>query len=343
MGSDLSNVYSGLEAWRDITESESRRNTVANYLPLILSAAGGLGVFPFMILRYMQGQWIAAGVDTVIVVGFTILGTYVYKTGRTRFASIAISTFCVMGVLTTVYVIGAQQIYWAYPALLAVFYLVRPYEALLFAASTVLALLPVLIAQGDSHLTTTIIVTAAVMSMFAFAFSLITDQQRAQLVLLATRDSLTGAGNRRHFDDKLLELVKTKRQSAVPASILLLDLDHFKTVNDVHGHAIGDETLKRITEIIDLRIRVAGSIFRIGGEEFVILLDELDLKSATHLAEQLRTLVEANELIPKIPVTISLGVAEYKPGETRESWLARADSALYQAKREGRNTSRAAT
>jgi diguanylate cyclase (GGDEF)-like protein len=226
-----------------------------------------------------------------------------------------------------------------------VFYLVRPYEALLFAAATVLALLPVLIEQGDSTTTTTttIIVAATVMSMFAFAFSLITNLQREQLVLLATRDFLTGAGNRRHFDDKLLELVNTKQRTESPASILLLDLDNFKKVNDVHGHAVGDEILKRITEMIDLRIRVADSLFRIGGEEFVVLLDELDLKSATHLAEQLRTLVEANELIPKLPVTISLGVAEFNPGETRESWLARADDALYQAKREGRNTSRTAS
>jgi diguanylate cyclase len=177
-----------------------------------------------------------------------------------------------------------------------------------------------LIEQGDSTTTTTttIIVAATVMSMFAFAFSLITNLQREQLVLLATRDFLTGAGNRRHFDDKLLELVNTKQRTESPASILLLDLDNFKKVNDVHGHAVGDEILKRITEIIDLRIRVADSLFRIGGEEFVVLLDELDLKSATHLAEQLRTLVEANELIPKLPVTISLGVAEFNPGETRE-------------------------
>lgn len=333
----MKEVYSGLEAWRYIIESEKRRNTVESYLPLILSAAGAFGVSPFVILRFMQGEWIAAIVDTVIVFGFTALGIYVYRTRKVRFASIAISLFCMAGVLTTIYVIGPQQAFWIYPGLMAVFYLLRPREALLLAFVTVCALVPPLVGHADSHSTITIFVTIVVMSSFAFAFSLVTSRQREQLMNLATKDSLTGAGNRRFFDTKLVELVNNKKRSATAACMLLLDLDHFKKVNDDFGHTVGDRILKQVTEIINLRIRATDNLYRIGGEEFVVVLEGQSIERAKHLAEQLRTLVEANELIPDQPVTISLGVAELRDNEAPIDWMHRADTALYEAKRAGRN------
>ena len=334
----MKDLHSGLDAWRYIIASDAERNSVASYLPLILSAAGTFGVFPFMVLRYMQGEWIAAIIDTIIVIGFLCLGTYVYRTHKIEVASIAISIFCITGVLSTVYAIGPQQVYWAYPVVMAVFYLVRPRVAIILVLLTIAALAPRLIGQLDTHATSTFFVTISVMSAFAFAFSLITNRQRDQLVRLATKDPLTGAGNRRALDEKLSEIVNGFKRSGTTASMLLLDLDHFKKVNDEHGHAVGDQILKRITEIIDLRIRVTDSLYRVGGEEFIVVLEGQVLKRAAHLSEQLRTLVEANELIPDRSVTISLGVAELRSEETVNSWLSRADDALYRAKRAGRNS-----
>jgi len=327
-----------MDAWRFIIKSESEQRTVANYLPLILSASGVLGVFPFMVLRYLQGEWVAAIVDTVIVAGFLGLGTYVYKTHRVRLASIAISCFCIAGVISTVYIVGPQQVYWAYPALMAVFYLVRPRIALVLSIITLAALIPRLIGEVDSHTMTTVLITIAVMSSFAFAFSLITNRQRDQLMLLATKDPLTGAGNRRSLDAKLDDVVNNRRRSGISASMLLIDLDHFKKVNDVHGHRFGDQILKRVTEIVNLRIRVTDSLYRIGGEEFVVVLEGQNAERAKHLAEQLRTLVHENELAPDRAVTISLGVAELVADESANDWMHRADEALYEAKRAGRNT-----
>ena len=338
----MKDLHSGLDAWRYIIASDAERRSVASYLPLILSAAGAFGVFPFMILRYMQGQWFAAIIDTIIVVGFLGLGTYVYLTRRVEAASIAISVFCIAGVLSTVYVIGPQQVYWVYPAIMAVFYLVRPRVASALVLITVIALLPRLIDHSDTHSTTTVLITIVVMSSFAFAFSLITNRQREQLVQLATRDPLTGARNRRALDEKLKDLVHGFKRSSKSASLLLLDLDHFKKVNDAHGHAMGDQILKRVTEIINLRIRVTDSLYRVGGEEFVVVLEDQELERAAHLSEQLRTLVEANELAPDESVTISLGVAELQSDESASEWLQRADEALYRAKREGRNSTRLA-
>lgn len=334
----MKDLHSGMDAWRYIITSEPRRNTVESYLPLILSASGALGVLPFMVMRYLQGEWIAAIVDTVIVTGFISLGTYVYRTRRVRFASIAISCFCMAGVITTIYVIGPHQVYWIYPALMAVFYLIRPREAIAFAFITVAALIPSLLGDVDSQSTATILITIVVMSSFAFAFSLITNRQRERLMQLATKDPLTGAGNRRRLDIKLNEVVNGHQRTGATTSMLMLDLDHFKKVNDVHGHAVGDQILKRVTEIVNLRIRVTDSLYRIGGEEFVVVLEGQDISRAAHLAEQLRTLVQANELVADQAVTISLGVAELNGDESAKDWLHRADEALYRAKRAGRNT-----
>jgi diguanylate cyclase (GGDEF)-like protein len=327
-----------MDAWRFIVRSESHNTSVETYLPLILSAAGSLGVLPFAILRYMQGAWVAAVMDTLIVVGFLAFGTYAYRTQRVRAASVAIALICVTGVLATVYIIGPRQIYWAFPALIGVFYLLRPREAVVLAVVTLLALIPVLLPAADSQETTTVVVTFMVTSMIALAFSLITSRQREQLLVLATKDPLTGAGNRRGLDAKLAEVVHSFKRIGTSSSLVLLDLDHFKKVNDLYGHAVGDQILKRVTEIINLRIRVTDSLYRIGGEEFIVALEGADLHKAAHLAEQLRTLVDANELVPDHAVTISLGVAELKDGESANDWLHRADEALYRAKDAGRNS-----
>lgn len=327
-----------MDAWRYIVRAEQKNRSVETYLPLILSAAGALGVLPFAINRFMQQEWTAAIIDTVIITGFIALGTYVYRTRRVRVASVAIALLCMGGVVSSVYVNGAVQIYWIFPALVAVFYLIQPHEAALGALVTVAALLPAVLPASETQETATVLITIIVTSAFAFAFSLITSRQREQLLVLATKDPLTGAGNRRALDAKLSEVVNAHRRSGTAATLVLIDLDHFKKVNDVHGHAVGDQILKRVTTIIDLRIRVTDSLYRIGGEEFVVVLEGADLSRAVHLAEQLRTLVYANELVPDHAVTISLGVAELKKGENGNDWLHRADEALYRAKDAGRNS-----
>lgn len=333
----MGNLQSGMDVWRYMVNSMTDRHPKEVYLPLLLSAVGALGVLPFAILRFIQQAWLAAIVDTIVVIGFITLGYFVYRTRKVRAASRAIALLCVAGVLTTVYVIGPQQVYWTYPALMAIFYLTSPKEAVAFALVTLGALLPVFIPANDSEIASTVIITIIVTTAFAFAFSLITNRQSEQLMQMATKDPLTGAGNRRALEIRLEQSIHRFRRSNETASLVLLDLDHFKSVNDKHGHAVGDLILKHIADIINLRIRITDSLFRIGGEEFVIVLDGQDLQKAGHLAEQLRVLVEANEIVQDKSVTISLGVAEIKEGETGDAWLNRADAAMYCAKADGRN------
>lgn len=333
----MKELKSSFHAWRYILRAEGKRRSADHYLPLLLTAAGSLGILPFAVMRFRNGEWTAGLIDVAIILGLLSFGTYVYATRSVRYSSYAIATICVGGALATVYINGPQQVFWAFPALLAVFYMVRPVEGVIFALFTICALLPALTSVGTSFETITILITIFVTGSLAFAFSIITNRQRQKLMQLATRDPLTGAGNRRALENKLREAVNMFKRAGSPVSMLLMDLDHFKKVNDRHGHAAGDEILKSVTQIIKLRIRVTDGLYRIGGEEFVIVLDGQDLKRAAHLAEQLRTIVEANELVPDQAVTISVGVAELREGESGNDWMHRADEALYRAKRSGRN------
>jgi diguanylate cyclase (GGDEF)-like protein len=329
---------SGLEAWSSNTRAQRTRESTEEYLPLILSAAGALGIAPFAVLRFLQGEWLVGLIDTIIVIGLACLGAVIYRTGRVTYASVAVSVLCIGGALSTVYLKGPQQVYWTFPALLAVFYLIRPGQAVILALATIVGLMPVMLPAPDSMHVATVFITIFVMSALAYAFSIVTMHQREQLIRLATKDPLTGAGNRRALENKLDEVVASFSRNRVPAAMILIDLDHFKAVNDAHGHAAGDQILCSVTEIINMRIRVTDSLFRIGGEEFVVVLEGQTADSASHLAEQLRTIVEANELVPDHSVTISLGVAELRSGESTGDWMHRADGALYQAKNAGRNT-----
>jgi diguanylate cyclase (GGDEF)-like protein len=314
-----------------------RKLSVEAYLPLALSSVAILGVLPFTVIRLLNGDWMMAVVDGLIVAGFAFLGFSVLRPRRVRFASVAIAVLCVVGVLTTVYIRGEAQIFWAYPALLAVFYLVKPGEAVVIATVTIIALVPAVVPVMDAIRLTTVFVTLIATSSFACAFAYLTRGQRDQLLVLARMDPLTSVGNRRALDEKLAEVCAAQTRVNTPSSLIILDIDNFKGFNDEFGHAAGDRILVRLTEIIDLRIRVTDSLYRIGGEEFVVVLEGQDKEKGRRLAEQLRTLVEANELAPAGSVTISLGVAQLGAGEAPAQWLKRADVALYDSKRAGRN------
>lgn len=155
--------------------------------------------------------------------------------------------------------------------------------------------------------------------------------------LLAARDQLTGLCNRRNFDQRLeAAIARTARHGDV-FSLLMIDLDHFKNINDYYGHATGDDVLRRFGEVLRERLRQNDVAARWGGEEFVVLADGANLDNARLLAEQVRESVAVTSFSPVPRVTVSVGIAEYQEGESGDDLLRRADKALYGAKRNGRN------
>lgn len=168
--------------------------------------------------------------------------------------------------------------------------------------------------------------------------------QRAmeQLEEVASTDRLTGAWNRRRFEESVLTELALAQRRRAPLSLLMFDLDHFKRVNDTFGHGAGDAVLVGLTQTVRQHLRASDSLIRWGGEEFLVMVPATSLEGAMALAEKMRATVAAI-VFPGIgQVTMSLGVAQYALGESLSSWIERADQALYAAKAAGRNRAQAA-
>jgi diguanylate cyclase (GGDEF)-like protein/hemerythrin-like metal-binding protein/PAS domain S-box-containing protein len=174
----------------------------------------------------------------------------------------------------------------------------------------------------------------------------ITERRRADLRLrqevssleqLASTDPLTEAWNRRHFEDSVAGEIHRAQRYGHPLSLLLLDIDHFKRINDAHGHREGDRVLRGVADCVRAAIRVSDSLTRWGGEEFLVLMPNTGLASAATLAERIREAVATWTFQGLPPVTVSLGLAEFLPTESREAWIERTDRAMYRAKQGGRN------
>lgn len=159
----------------------------------------------------------------------------------------------------------------------------------------------------------------------------------------AETDALTGVANRKGFDRALRELATRSLEEGVPLALLVVDVDHFKQFNDTHGHDVGDAVLRLVAGRIRDGLREADVVARYGGEEFVVLMPGVGLADAIAAAERLRAAVAARRLRSRTDgsdlgaVTVSIGVALYRPGEPLDHLFRRADHALYIAKRTGRN------
>lgn len=164
--------------------------------------------------------------------------------------------------------------------------------------------------------------------------------EMARLARLSHVDPLTGALNRRGLDASFPEVVSEAPGVIVPLSVVMADVDHFKRVNDEHGHAVGDMVLQRVTQLLGEVVRAGDAVVRYGGEEMLLVLPQVDRGRAAAIAERARLTVRMTAVpTPSGPVTVtlSLGVAERRPRERRDALIARADAALYQAKQTGRD------
>ncbi len=166
-------------------------------------------------------------------------------------------------------------------------------------------------------------------------------QHEAELLNLSRYDALTGAANRRYFLERSEEERARSRRHQLPLSLMLVDIDHFKQINDQYGHAHGDEALKQFSAVVRGRLRDSDLLARIGGEEFVVLMPSTALAGATLLAERLRVAMADNPL-PIIdhllPLRFSAGVTQLKPTDQHiDDCLKRADEAMYKAKQSGRD------
>ncbi|AAL02859.1 PleD family two-component system response regulator [Rickettsia conorii] len=163
-----------------------------------------------------------------------------------------------------------------------------------------------------------------------------------QSVNLAVKDGLTGLFNRRYFDIHLKQIIEKTNKESIKLYLLMCDIDNFKHVNDTYGHQAGDKVLTIVSRILKNTLRVTDLIARFGGEEFTILLTDIDISKAIATAERIRVKIEymnfhIEDQIEPLKTTISIGVTKYKKEESIESFIERADKAMYEAKTTGKN------
>jgi diguanylate cyclase (GGDEF)-like protein len=316
------------------------RNDFRLALLTLFGAVANVGILPFALYRFATGNPVAGLVDLGIlacIIGAVVHGWRGGERGLAR-ASTAVVITSTVGCLAVSVLGGLPGALWMYPILIANFFMTAPRVA--FAISGVA--LAFLLLHGGAFSNALQLwsfgASGAVTVLFAYIFAHRSERQRAQLEDLAIRDPLTGLRNRRAMEDELRRAIDASRHDGVPQVLALLDLDHFKRINDECGHDAGDRVLVEFATLLRGLVRRADGLFRFGGEEFVLLLPGAGRDDAARLLAKMRSEVATRlRRSDGVPVTVSIGAAALQPGETWHAWLARADMGLYAAKRGGRD------
>ena len=306
----------------------------------IITFFGGysaLGIFPFAVYRFAAGEYLLGMVDALIVV--SILGNmaYAWISGNMRRAGLLMACFNTLGCAAITLMFGHHGLFWVFVVVVTNFFLATRRFAV---ALNVVLVLSVATHQAvfDSRLELiSFLVTITLVGVCTFLFAKRTATQREQLEVLASRDPLTNAGNRRLMDVDLTRAARQFARDGQEYSLAMFDLDHFKRINDEHGHEAGDQVLAEFARLILRGTRKQDRLYRYGGEEFVLLMPGTDSRGAEQLLFQLQDTIRTSLRSPGGSVRVSAGVASLRAGEDWSRWLARADAALYAAKHGGRD------
>ena len=192
----------------------------------------------------------------------------------------------------------------------------------------------------STFITLVLSTTLIFFSYYLIAITIIGTRLHQELEFMSMTDSLTGLHNRRYMEKKIRQLYANYRNTGTKFALACADIDYFKNINDIYGHACGDIILKSLAEDISNTIRSNDSVARWGGEEFLILMPATDELTAVEVAERVRVMIETGRYegdVVSVPVTVTIGVTVIRPDETAESLFKRTDMALYHGKRKSRN------
>lgn len=303
----------------------------------ILGTSALLGITPFAIMRFLQGDVTAGAIDTAILLVIFSSMAYAWVTGDTRRSGMVLAIVACAGAVAVAVAVGEVGLFWLYPCLVTTFFLVHPRIASILNVSSIVAMMvqPDLF-KGYVQMWT-FAATATVVSATAFTFAQRTNSQRERLEQLATIDPLTGVRNRRAMDEELELAAAHAGQTGLPHAVVMLDIDHFKRVNDEYGHSVGDHVLVELVTVVQQSTRQTDQLFRYGGEEFVLLLPGVDGAGLTAVMNNLRHTLRTKLRHPGGAITVSFGVARLRKDEPVGNWIRRADAALYKAKEAGRD------
>lgn len=308
---------------------------------LVAAIAAGCAflLLPFAINSVLQGRVLLGCLAffIAVVLIFTsisiIKNDQIYPTILMLVLVPAVTFFCCYAITT----IGIIGVLWAFPAIVAYYIMFEEKQA--WIANIILLCFVIFLSYQyfEISLFSRILATLILTSAFSALFVNLIAEQQEKLEQMAKTDALTSLLNRTQLDEILEESVQLSVRTNSPMSLLTIDLDHFKKINDDFGHAIGDTVLIEVSNIISQGRRQVDKVFRLGGEEFLVLLYGAGIKNSERVAENLRKSIELSEILPDRTVTVSIGVAEIQKDESWRSWMRRSDAKLYMAKDKGRN------
>lgn len=291
----------------------------------------------FVIYRYAFGYVFGGTVNLMIVVSMLLVLAYALRSGETRRAGIFFCVATVVACIASTAMFGRTGILWGYVVLWVNFLLTTRR----FALVANLILMSVLIIETSLFQSilegVTYIVTALLVTTFAWIFAHRLSTYQNQLELLALQDPLTYTGNRRMMRRDLNAAIASHRRNGRPFTLVLIDLDYFKRINDQQGHEAGDEALQSFADAVRAAIRAEDGFYRFGGEEFVVLLEGDHTDDARQIVDRLHRKVSGRLAFGGEVLRFSAGVAMLQSGEDWPAWLSRADRALYRAKQNGRD------
>ena len=296
----------------------------------------GAMIVPFAIYRTHEGNHAVAALDWSLIVIIWSCAAYAWRTGNVARVGTVLAFINFLGALLSAELLGVIGLFWMYAAILSNFFLAPRMVAVILTGVT----LTVITWHGAGATTaqlSSFVASSLLVGVLAYVLANRIEAQRARLEMLATRDPLTGAFNRRSMTEELAIAEQSRTRQSTSHALLILDIDHFKTVNDRYGHAEGDRVLGELCSLVTQNTRSLDRFFRFGGEEFVLLLPGLTEADALKTAEKIRLLTAERLHCGGQQITISIGVAELRPDEAWPGWLNRADNALYAAKAAGRN------
>jgi diguanylate cyclase (GGDEF)-like protein len=302
-----------------------------------LSVVGVVVLVPFAVYDSLKGRTLLGAAIAVVaaVLAIDAVALHLKRTPPIPYALLLVPMAAAITIsLRTLGVIGA---FWCYPVVLFFHFVLSRRMANLCSIALLVDATMTVHRYLGMRVTVRFAVSLALTIVIINVFQTIIRDLQGRLLGLAITDPLTGAFNRRHMESRLAEAVDAHGRRGGPVSLLVVDIDHFKRVNDEHGHEAGDGVLKGIVALVKERSRRIDLLFRMGGEEFVLLLPATGEDDAERLAEELRASIAAAPLLNGRPITVSIGLAELRPGETVDEWVKRGDDALYAAKNGGRN------
>lgn len=296
-----------------------------------------VAVAPLVVVQWQHSHFLLSGMLTLFCVNALVViaqlrfrGTYFLK-GR-LFPLLAVASAAYSTAIN-----GHAGLYWAYPAASALFFLLPLREAIASNIIFVGIMAVVSFINFPEADFWRITFSLGLTCLFSMIFAWLVGKLQNEMTRLATTDPLTGCFNRSQLSDVLNSQIQMRERYERVSSLILLDLDDFKVINDQWGHLAGDKVLKEFALRLRKRLRESDYLFRIGGEEFMVVLPETNQHEGNLLAHQLLTSISARPFLEDIKATASAGIAEISKGETWSVWLNRVDQALYDAKSRGRN------